>query len=93
MLYTLRGVFPTEKRILLSRKAKIVMTKNSPRQIFSLFLISLSYWIFQVYKQAWYFYSINFQFSPFSSLVGSVIKSYSPGQKTQLQLSLILKKV
>lgn len=93
MLYTLRGVFPTEKRILLSRKAKIVMTKNSARQIFSLFLISLSYWIFQVYKRAWYFYSINFQFSPFSSLVGSVIKSYSPGQKTQLQLSLILKKV
>lgn len=34
MLYTLRGVFPTEKRILLSRKAKIVMTKNSARQIF-----------------------------------------------------------
>lgn len=34
MLYTLRGVFPTEKRILLSRKAKIVMTKNSARNFF-----------------------------------------------------------
>lgn len=93
MLYTLRGVFPTEKRILLSRKAKIVMTKNSARNFF--FVSDLSQLLDTSSLQTGLVFLFN-QLSILSiqySLVGYVIKPYSPRQKTQLQLSLILKKV